>query len=165
MSLSRFAPALNPETCHGTFTIDGESMQRGAFAIPNLSQLYSSPGKRGSDLVVADDEEAEAHARRQRLSLIQFRFAIVGAVDRLGVPFAVSAYETLAANRLWLGQNIVKTPATDEGTRTAVFTPPGMSARTAEVHVTALNGQLEPGAAWRGTLTLELINGNLYLDS
>lgn len=162
MTIARVADALTCELCYGTFDIDGISLQTPAWCVPDLSLFWSSPGKRGSDLQVADDDAAEAHARRSRISAVQLPFWIVGKVDQAGVVYG-DPYDGIATNRRYLTTNLLATPGTAGGTRTATFTPPGLSALAGEVHVVRLAGKLLPGAIWRGTIDLELIDDSLYI--
>lgn len=141
--------------CHGTLTLDGESMNREAFAVLNNYVWWQPANVRGEDNLIPGNPGVLPNRRRKTASRVSLELLLIGTCDIDGVPVPYADWMTqLAINNEWLDENIFDPPQTLTGTRTAVLTLPGGATRTGEVHIENVQiGQTIPPAL---TMTVDV---------
>lgn len=160
---------INAYDCEGTLTIDSISMNRPAWAIigdgngaGGLLQLITTVEQRGANRLLPTASGVIAYPRRVTVTAFELRILVAGDVDLNGAPVA-DAQQGLAVNLAYLYTNVVAPVVSATGTRAATLTIPGLTARTANIHVTGLR-QAEyhlgiSDSIWEGRLAIEIPAG------
>ncbi len=154
--------ALPAASCLGTLSIAGVAMQCPAWYV-ELSPLWRTPEVRGADRILPGVSGVRPYRRRVTVSRYSLPMVITGQYDRFGAVTA-DAEDGLAANLAYLMGAVLLPTNTGDGTRSAVFVPPGRSAVTADVHVLGISDPgFTVGALLRTTLELSVPGGDLHL--
>lgn len=154
--------ALPSASCLGTLTIAGVAMQRPAWYV-ELAPLWRTPDVRGSDRILPGVSGVRPYRRRRTVSRYSLPMLITGQYDRFGAVTA-DPEEGLAANQAYLMTAVLLPTNVGDGTRSAVWTPPGRSAITVDVHVLGIaDPGFSAGALIRTTLELSVPGGDLHL--
>lgn len=132
---------INAPTCEGTLTIGTTLMNRPAWAIVgddqgegSLIQLWPEFDVRGEDRLLPGANGVIPYRRRLTVTEWELRLMVVGDVDQNGNPTADAALG-LMQNLEILRSGVFAPVASATGTRSATLTYPGMTPRTADIHV------------------------------
>ena len=154
--------------CEGTLTIAGISMNRAAWAIlgddrgnGGLFQLLTTVAVRGENRIIPGAAGVIPFRRRTTVTPYSFRLVVTGEVNSAGTVNADPVLG-LVNNLEYLWDNVIDPPNTTTGTVAAVWTPPGATARNADIHVVRCE-PVEYGLAgntlWVGRLQIESPSG------
>jgi len=156
--------AAGPIECtssYGTLTIGSVLLSTPAWCLPDLSPLWGSPDLRGSNRLIPGRQGRKAYKRILDETKFTLPILVTGYCDSEGRNYAevgLSYPAGLEANIAFLqnqfGLDDPSAMETDDSTLEAWFTLPSGNVRTSNVQVVGLNGQLLPGALFRGTLDL-----------
>lgn len=138
-------------SCHGTLTIDGFPMNRGAWATLNNYVLWEGADTAGEDTLVPAMHGSLPNPRWKQPTRKTLELLIVGTVDRFDVETNDAAVG-LEENVTWLQEFVEAPVASLDGTRTLVLTLPSGATRTGEAHV----GPMRLGSVIRGAFTATL---------
>lgn len=136
-------------------------MQRAAWHV-SLTPLLATPDARGSDRLLPGVAGVIPYRRRSTVTRYSLPFIVIGTYDRLGNMNA-DPEAGLDANIAWLNANLLLPTGAGDGTRVAVFTPRGLAAITADVHVLGIPEPYELGPVMRTTLEISAPRANLHL--
>lgn len=166
--------------CEGVLTVGSTtvpetasiSMNRAAWAVVGddtgtggLLPLWITTEQRGQDRVLPGTAGVIAYRRRETVTRHDLRILVVGDVDQDGTAVADHA-QGLAANLAYLEANVIQ-PAYSvnqiDGTRAATLTIPGLTTRTADIHILGLVTQRyrlnSTGSLFEGTLQISIPAG------
>jgi hypothetical protein len=153
---------LNPDVGYGTLTVNGLDMFCGAWCITDMSAMLDDAELRGGNRLIPMAPGTLARRRRRTTTRKDFPVVVTGKYTQagalLGETFASwQAGLTVNLRALRAGLGIANdAPAGVTGTVEAVWTPPGETAMTADVHVLApLRVQIRSYAAL-AVLSLEV---------
>ncbi len=146
--------------CHGTVTIDDESMNREAWAFLNNYVLWQGADQAGEDWTVPGRHGALANPRWRQPATRSMELLIIGDVDPDGDPND-DRIVGLEENVAWLQEWVEHTVASLEGTRTLVLTLPSGATRTGEVHVGPMQLGSVISGAFTATLEVQIPDGQL----
>lgn len=125
----------------GSLVIDGESMNRPAWAVlgdergtGGLVHLWVEFDVRGQDRILPTATGVIPYQRRLTATRKDLRLLVVGDVDETGTPVA-NPTEGLEANLEYLRANTFAPVASSTGTRAATLTMPSGATRDADIHV------------------------------
>lgn len=155
--------------CDGVLTIGGISMNRPAWGIVpdengngGLLQLLTTVDIRGDDRIVPGVAGVIPYRRRITRSRYVFRLVVTGDVDETGAENADSVLG-LVDNLDYLWDNVIEPPSASNSLLAASWTPPGSSARTADIHVVRCDqnqySHREDSSIWIGSLTISVPEG------
>lgn len=160
---------LNAYACEGTLTIGGVSMNTPAWSVQGddtgqggLLALWIYTEQRGEDRLIPGVAGVIPYRRRETVTRHDLRLLVVGDVDQAGTPYA-DATEGLATNLAYLESNVIQPTNATDGTRAATLSVPGLSARSANIHVLGLVPQRHhlgsSAAIFVGTLQISIPAG------
>lgn len=130
-----------------------------AWEILDLSPLWSSAKKRGSDRLVPGVAGVRSYRRRRTVTVRSLPMIVYGDLDQNGAAYA-DAREGLETNIAYLEANLVEDPGTTAGTRNAILHRP-LSTKSGAVHVLGLElAPLGPSSV-RAVLELSIPAGKL----
>lgn len=163
MTTSRGDLVVEVPTCYGQLSIDGVSMHRLAWQIPDLSDLWKSPEIRGGDRLLPGVVGVKPYRRRKTVTRYSLPLLVNGHWDRFDVEVADPDGQ-LAVNMRYLLDVVALPTNVGDGTRPATVTWPDGEETTADVHVLGIPaGQLLPNAVLRTTLELSVPGGDLHI--
>lgn len=156
------APRINVTRCtrDGQLWIDGESMQRVAFAVISVSPLWAPVTQRGSDLLIPGRTGVIGMPRRGTSTTYALRMIIDGGFDAAGSP-TTNTGDGLAANIDWLEANVSGPVAIGDGQRQITYTRPGGAMLSGRGHVTLQLGD-RVRDFFRAVLAIEVASGTRF---
>ena len=140
---------INAANCHGTVTLDGESLNRDAWAILNVFTLWRPAATIGDDIVITHRDGVLARRRRKTVTKATLEMLVIGDCDPDGMP-NVDRNIGLEENWWWLQTNVFEPVVSSTGLQELVLTLPSGATRTGHIHVESA----EPGATISGALTV-----------
>lgn len=130
----------------GLLSIDGESLNRGAWQGTDYIDLWLGRDLKGTDLDMPPPVVgSRPHPRRFTVTRHSIPFAICGDVDWDGAPNS-DHWAGLEENIFYLRENVIDPVESETGTRLAVLTLPSGRVLSGPVHVLGLT----PGAKGEG---------------
>ena len=118
------------ENAFGAWGIVGDEQGRGG-----LVHLWTAFDVRGEDRLLPSATGVIAYPRRMTATRRDLRLLVIGDIDgQTGTPYT-DPVEGLAENMEYLRANVLAPVVSSTGTRAATLTIPGMTSRTANIHV------------------------------
>lgn len=146
-------------TRHGQLTIVGNtgsiSLMGPALRVRNLPTLFSRTA-RGDSRVIPNAAGRSSRRRRRDERVWQLELIVRGDVNLEGAVVA-NPYSTLDSHMIYLDQNIVKPPTTQDG-HAATLTLRTQSTRTANVFIQNWEVVPDPSFAARNFVTFDLVS-------
>lgn len=110
----------------GELSIDGEAMQRAAFAVTNVTDLWLGAPQRGSDLTIPGRPGVLSMPRRATTRSVTLPMTLDGRFDVDGDPtYDGNELEGMRVLLAWLTANVTGPTYLTDGTRAATLTVPG----------------------------------------
>jgi hypothetical protein len=162
-------PAIENYDCDGTLAISGVNMNWDAWAIVGddngrggLLNLWIEAEQRGEDRVLPNATGVIPYRRRLDVTPHELRLLVTGDIDLAGQP-STNSKTQLLTNLAFLYTNVIAPTGTGDGTRGATLTFPGMTNRTANIHVLKLEPErynyVDGSAIFEGTLLISIPAG------
>lgn len=142
---------IQAANCHGTLTLDGESLNRDAWAVLNVFTLWGPAAMSGDDIQIPHRDGTLARRRRPTATKRSLEMLVIGDCDENGNPNS-DRNIGLEENWDWLDTNVFAPVISTTGLHEVVLTLPSGRTRTGHLHVESA----EPGATISGVMTVAI---------